>query len=412
MSIRRILAVGTIYVLACGGWWTLGTTTLLRSHGFSTRLDSEVQRLWGQPLVQEAPALAVEIPGSDRVKRLMPASNRIDVELSTDYRKKGLIWYPTYVCRFTGVYTLTNEEDVAQKVRLHFEFPCKQATYDAFSVSLDEQPLRVPVDTEAGIAEIVELAPGQSRVFRVAYHTRGIRDWRYRTDPHLGRVRNLTLVARTDFTNVDYTDGSLSPMQKEPIADGMRLTWTASDLITKQDIGIVVPEKLNPGPVSSRITFFAPVCLIFFFVLIGTINIVRKVNIHPMHYLFVAAGFFAFHLLLAYLVDHVDMHLAFLISAVTSVGLVTGYMSAALGKRFPRTAAVAGQLFFLVLFSYSFFFKGFTGLTVAIGSVVTLAVLMAVTARIDWNMVFGKGSRSGLQPPPLPTSSAAARDLP
>ncbi len=46
------------------------------------------------------------------------------------------------------------------------------------------------------------------------------------------------------------------------------------------------------------------------------------------------------------------------------------------------------RLFFLVLFSYSFFFKGITGLTVAVGSVVTLAVLMKVTAGIDWNEVF------------------------
>ena len=44
-----------------------------------------------------------------------------------------------------------------------------------------------------------------------------------------------------------------------------------------------------------------------------------------------------------------------------------------------------GQLFFLVLFSYSFFIKGINGLTVAIGSVVTLAILMRVTATLDWN---------------------------
>ena len=35
-----------------------------------------------------------------------------------------------------------------------------------------------------------------------------------------------------------------------------------------------------------------------------------------MHYWFIAAAFFAFHLLLAYLVDHVTMHLAFAIAAL------------------------------------------------------------------------------------------------
>jgi hypothetical protein len=97
-----------------------------------------------------------------------------------------------------------------------------------------------------------------------------------------------------------------------------------------------------------------------------------------MHYLFVAAGFFAFHLLLAYLVDHLGMHGAF-------------FLSAALGKRFPWKLAAAGQVFYLALFSYSFFLKGMTGLTVAIGSVATLAVLMKVTAGVDWEGVFSKG---------------------
>ena len=51
-------------------------------------------------------------------------------------------------------------------------------------------------------------------------------------------------------------------------------------------------------------------------------------------------------------------------------------------------AAIGGQLFFLVLFSYTFFIDGMTGLTVAIGSVITLAVLMRVTAHTDWEGLF------------------------
>ena len=65
-------------------------------------------------------------------------------------------------------------------------------------------------------------------------------------------------------------------------------------------------------------------------------------------------------------------------------------LSIALGKKFPWKIAIAGRLFFWGLFSYSFFIRGITGLTVAIGSVVTLAILMRVTASVDWNNVFVK----------------------
>lgn len=78
--------------------------------------------------------------------------------------------------------------------------------------------------------------------------------------------------------------------------------------------------------------------------------------------------------------------------------------------------AAAGQIFFLVLFSYSFFLKGITGLTVAVGSVITLAILMKVTAHVDWDKVFAEDGRKSaasrpttatVTPPPLPGAHAS-----
>ena len=408
MNGKRMMAVGLIFMAACAGWVVLGLATTLRSTNLFDRLGSQVENLWGSPLVQESPSVSVQIPGSEQVRWLMPSRNDIKIGLETDYRKKGLIWYPTYTCSFDGAYTVTNTESVTQKVRLHFNFPAKGATYDNFGFTVNGQAIRIPVDTKAGIGEIIELAPGDSREFRITYRTRGLRDWRYKMDSNVGRVQNLNMTVKTGFSDVDYTEGSLSPMTSQSEGQGLVLTWKASDLITSEDIGIVIPEKLNPGPLTSRITFFAPVCLIFFFILVGTINIIYKVDIHPMHYFFVAAGFFAFHLLLAYMAGMVNIHLAFMISAVTSVTLVTSYMTAALKGKFPWKIAVGGQLFFLVLFSYSFFMQGITGLTVAVGSVVTLAVLMKVTAHVDWNDVFSRDAAKKMPatpaaiPPALP----------
>ena len=55
------------------------------------------------------------------------------------------------------------------------------------------------------------------------------------------------------------------------------------------------------------------------------------------------------------------------------------------GAAFAIFRAGAAQLVFLVLFSYAFFFEGYTGLTVTIGAIVTLFVLMQMTARVDWS---------------------------
>ncbi|MDH4282731.1 MAG: hypothetical protein OEV36_08780 [Myxococcales bacterium] len=39
--------------------------------------------------------------------------------------------------------------------------------------------------------------------------------------------------------------------------------WQFDSLITSSPMGIQMPEKLNPGPVAARITFFAPISLLF-----------------------------------------------------------------------------------------------------------------------------------------------------
>lgn len=389
MNMQRILAIVLIYIFAAAGWQLLGYSTSARSADASRTLGASVENMWGTPLRQQSPTFSVDVPGSEEKRWVMPESNQMEVSLHTDYRKKGLMWYSTYVCAFKATYRVKNDDNAAQKIRLAFKFPSASNTYDNFTAFVNERELSGEVNMQEGVRELVELAPEETLEFRVSYETRGLSEWHYELDPNLGRVRGLDLRVATNFVDVDFPEGSLSPMKMESTPEeGKLLTWTAQDLITRQSIGVVVPEKLNPGPLTARIIYFAPVCLLFFFVLVATIGIVHRVDIHPMHYLFIAAGFFAFHLLLAYMAGLVNIHVAFVISATTTIGLVTFYLYAALERKFPWKIAIAGELFFLVIFSYSFFFEGITGLTVAIGSVITLAVLMAATAKLDWNGVF------------------------
>jgi hypothetical protein len=122
----------------------------------------------------------------------------------------------------------------------------------------------------------------------------------------------------------------------------------------------------------------------------------------PSHELFfLAAAFFAFHLLLAYLADHLDIRLAFLISSAVSISLVTTYLRVVAGTTFALREAAAAQFIYLVLFSSAFFFKGFTGLAITIGAILTLFVVMQMTASIRWSERFAQAT-----PPPIPASGS------
>ena len=192
---------------------------------------------------------------------------------------------------------------------------------------------------------------------------------------------------KTDFDEIDFPTGTGSPSQRAREGDGWQLKWNYPDVIGAQPIGMAMPNLLNPGPVAIRITFFAPVSLLFFFTVLLIIGALRGVNLHPMNYFFLAAGFFAFQLLFAYLVDVIPLGWAFAIASLVSLVLVGGYLRAAAGMSFARMAAAA-QFAYMVLFSYSFFFEGLTGLTITIGAIVTLALLMALTAKVNWATKF------------------------
>ncbi len=114
------------------------------------------------------------------------------------------------------------------------------------------------------------------------------------------------------------------------------------------------------------------------------ITTMRGIELHPMNYFFLAAAFFSFHLLVAYLVDHISIHAAFAISSAVSILLVVSYLRLVVGMRFAAVEAGLAQLIYLVLFSYAFFLEGFTGLAITIGSILTLFVVMQMTGRIRW----------------------------
>src|SRR5262249_7411286 len=204
------------------------------------------------------------------------------------------------------------------------------------------------------------------------------------------QTRDFHLMVKTDFSGFDFPDNSLSPTEKRETASGWGLQWEYGNLVSGFDIALKMPQKLQPGLLAGRISYFAPVSLFFFFFLVFILATMRGNNLHPMNYFFLACAFFAFHLLLAYLADYVSIHAAFAISSIVSILLVVSYLRLVVDLRFAAVDAGLTQLIYLVLFSYAFFFEGFTGLAVTIGAILTLFVVMQMTGRLNWEEKFGQ----------------------
>jgi hypothetical protein len=388
MTIKRLAAIIFILICTTGAWVILGSSLLIRSQVSHGNLDRAVTGGWGPVMTQQHPVIYYHSPGSPDGKHLIqPSTSEVKVKLDYDPKKKGLLWYRTYLVDFEGRYSVENPTPITQTIYVKFQFPANEASYNNFSFVLNGVASTENGKTSEGIVEAVTLQPGEKASLSVAYHSRGTNSWIY-SFGNANRIRNFQLKMNTDFEEIDFPANTSSPTTRSFANGNWNGEWSYPDVINAQAIGMDMPNVLNPGPVASRISFFAPVSLLFFFSVLIIVGTVKGVNLHPMNYFFLAAGAFAFQLLFAYLVDLIPLHLAFFISAAVSLALVSGYLFAAASRDFARIAALA-QFAYMVLFSYSFFFDGLTGLTITIGAILTLALLMASTAKVNWAVKFG-----------------------
>jgi inner membrane protein involved in colicin E2 resistance len=400
--IKRIAALAFIFVCTSIAWIILGTTIFARTDSpLSSELESRVARSWGTAQEQSPPTASYkrdivrtvrDEKGTKEIKTTEPVplaveASKIDVALDLAHRQKGLLWYNTYAVAFAGDYTFTNSSGQDQDVTFQLNFPSQHAIYDDLVLSVDNQPLSVR-NAGAGAFGIIGVPAGKTVVLHAGYRSQGLDTWQYDFGQGVSQVRNFTLNMHTNFKDIDFPENTLSPTTKQQTAGGWNLTWNYKNLISGYEIGMSTPQKLQPGPLAGQISYFAPVSLFFFFFLIFIITTLRGIDLHPMNYFFLAGAFFSFHLLLAYLVDHVSIHVAFAICSLVSIFLVVSYLRLVVGIRFAAVEAGLAQLVYLVLFSYAFFFKGFTGLAVTIGSILTLFVVMQATGRIRWQEKF------------------------
>jgi hypothetical protein len=402
MTLTRLFAIGGIIVCTAVGWFILGSSVLVRSGVSVNRCAPDVTGGWGPVMTQPHPVIYYNSPGSANGRHLIqPSQSEVTVALRYEPKKKGLLWYRTYLVDFHGDYSLQNPTQITQTIYVRFEFPAENASYNDFSFLIDRVPATGNNKTAEGITEAVTLQPGQSAKFTVAYRSRGTDRWGY-SFGDTTRIRNFHLAMTTDFSEFDFPAGTGSATERARTGNGWHFVWSYPDVINAQAIAMGMPSVANPGPVASRMSFFAPVSLLFFFAVLVLMGMVWRISLHPMNYFFLAAGCFAFQLLFAYLVDLIPLLLAFSLSAAVSLALVSGYLFAAAGRRFAQLAVVA-QFAYMVLFSYSFFFEGLTGLTITIGAIVTLALLMATTAKVNWADKFASKTVLRGIPPPVPT---------
>lgn len=463
MSLKRIIALLAVYCFTCIAWVFLGGVTHSRTSSQKAGLRDEVASLWGEPHRQGAPSLtfaAVTPSSSDRTdsttitqeeatdlnlvfppppplpyshkpERLLSSeerkerkeaedaakvlwaqrhapisvplsSSKIDTKLGSDPRRKGLVWYALYDVWFSGNYTYRHEGPDAGYLDIDLALPTSDALYDGLLFEVNGKDERARLDPATGrFSSKTLIHPGDVVKFELAYKSRGTDQWSYAPGAGVQQLENFKMTMATDFSNIDFPSHTLSPTARHRTAEGWLLSWDFASTVTGHGMGMKLPTKIQPGELSTALIFSAPISLMFFFVMLFVVATLQKLEIHPINYLFLAAAFFAFHLLFSYSADHLTVPWAFGASSVVSLLLVISYLRLVVSPKFALREAALGQLVYLIGFSLAHFWEGYTGLTVTILAILTLFLLMQATGRLRWAEVLAS-DRSEKPSPPSP----------
>ncbi|MGZ3441237.1 MAG: hypothetical protein ACXVDD_17075, partial [Polyangia bacterium] len=172
---RRLLAIGFIWLGCAVAWMILGSTILVRTGEASSALMSEVWGLWGPPM-QQAPPRAVfhETRKKHELVTLADAQGRpvtsdvvrdeeVDTEIPLDesdvavklalaHRQKGLLWFATYGVDFHARYDFVNDSGADRAILVRFPLGNAEAVYDGFEVR-DERGDKLDTRIAGGVAE-------------------------------------------------------------------------------------------------------------------------------------------------------------------------------------------------------------------------------------------------------------------
>jgi hypothetical protein len=424
-EVLRLIGLAVVFVVAALAWFVLAGIMSARTSEQQGQLYGAVADLWGQPLEQQAPTVQFEwqqdvvttenvladngnvlVRDGAAVQREKHhwelrtrdealASTAIDASMHLDQRRKGLMWFSLYDVGFDGRWTTVHAGSESGAMIVNFPFPVANGMYDDFVFEVNGVNVADSLQPNgSGVRYTVPVKPGDTVAFRVAYKSRGLDQFAYRpTAGVAGQLRDFTMSMTTDFADIDYPAFTMSPSTRAVEGDGWKLTWAFSRVVTSNGMGMVVPQRIQPGPLAAEMAVSAPISLGLFMLWVYVLGLIRGIEIHPVNHLFVAGAFFAFHLLFSYSVDHLPVEAAFGVSAVVSVLLVVSYLRLVVGPQFAWREAGIAQVVYLIGFSLAHFWDGFTGLTVTILGIATLFALMQLTGKVRWAEVFAGSPR-------------------
>ena len=211
----------------------------------------------------------------------------------------------------------------------------------------------------------------------------------------LGKVTDITL--NSSWENPSF-DGAFLPDERTANKDGFTAHWKILHLnrsfpqqwrgdgqnLQSSVFGVRFLVPVTEYQKNERSSKYAVMFIFLTFLGFFFVEVLNKMNIHPLQYLLVGAALCIFYLLLLSLSEHIGFNASYLVSAIAIVVLITFYCAAIFKNRKLNTAICIG-LIVLYSFLYSLLqLQDYALLFGSLGLFTVLASIMYYSRNIDW----------------------------
>ena len=358
--------------------------------------------------------------------QILPALLKVDVELDSEMRHRGLHEVPVYTARTMMAATFAAPDWSGlgiDSANIHWDraviamsISDARATRNAPFLEVDGKRVRFE---PAGV-RIAQLPPQiaapvsfyQSEENRdsplalsIEFDVSGTRTYRVQA---LGDETVVNM--RSNWSDPSFF-GAFLPESHDVTDTGFAAEWRVTSLgrtlpakwleadleqatIETAVLGVELFVPVGLYQLTDRATKYAIMFIGLTFVTYFLFEVLAGLRLHPLQYLLVGFGNAIFYLLLLSLVEHIGFGIAYLLSATGSAGMIAGYSLSILGGR-SRAALMLGILSLLYGFLYlTLNAETYAMLAGSIGLWLSLALIMYLTRGIDWYAI---GRRGGAQ---------------
>ncbi len=211
-------------------------------------------------------------------------------------------------------------------------------------------------------------------------------------------VGKTTIASMTSTWASPCFDGAYLPVSREISKDGFSAKWKILHLnrsypqqwkgekykIDPSNFGIRMFIPVDTYQKSIRTAKYAIMFIVFAFGAFFFSEIMSKIRLHPIQYILVGFSVTIFYALLISISEHTNFGVAYLISGISVIALISGYAKSVL-KSLRLAGIVSGIL--VILYTYLYILLQLEDYALLMGSIGLFAVLgtvMYLTRKLDW----------------------------